>query len=272
MSHPPKPETQLPQSLRSPQIAQGSAPVEKWTFSTTIPFADVDRNNLLSLAGIFKLMQEVAIAHANHYNTGTDAMLTRGESWVLNRLEVAINRYPAYGEHVQVETWSSGIRGFKGYREFRIYDASSKLIASGSSLWLYVSVRNHTLLRVPKEIAEHFPIAEDCVFAPNLERIRVSPPDPETATVHSFTLRYTDFDANAHVNNTAYLDLLQSALFSQSETSHPHHIHIQYNQGISTGCESAEVLLQTSDQDSSLFTSFAITASGIVCATGKVIH
>jgi medium-chain acyl-[acyl-carrier-protein] hydrolase len=245
-------------------------PVEKWTLTTQIAFADVDRGNLLTLAGVFKLMQEVAIAHANHYDTGTEAMLTRGESWVLNRMAVQINRYPAYGEQVRVETWSSGIRGFKGYRDFRIFDADGLEVAAGSSLWLYVSVRNHALIRVPKAIADHFPVAVEGVFSPDLERLRLSPPDPATAIAHPFTLRYADFDANSHVNNTAYLDLLQSALFSQGSIARPRWVHIQYNKGIGEGTRAAEVLLHSNEQRGTVITSFSITADATVCALGEV--
>ena len=184
---------------------------DKLVLNSVVTYAAVDRDEVLTLAGVFKLLQDAAIAHANQFDTGTRAMLTRGESWVLNRIAVEIARYPRFEESVRVETWSSGIRGFKGYRDFRAYDASGAPWLRGSSLWLYVNARTKTIVRVPADVAAGFPAHGGEVFCPELEKMEFAAPAAE-AVQTEVTLRYADFDANAHVNNTAYLDFLQTAL------------------------------------------------------------
>ena len=80
------------------------------TLNTVVSYWDVDQDEVLLLPGVFKFLQEAAIKHADLFDAGTRAMVSRGESWVLNRMAAAIHRYPRYEEPVQVVTWSSGIR------------------------------------------------------------------------------------------------------------------------------------------------------------------
>lgn len=240
---------------------------EKWLLDTAVAFGDVDRDNVLTLRGVFQLLQEAAIAHANKYDTGTDAMVTRGESWVLNRMAVEVSRYPGYGERLHLETWSSGIRGFKGYRDFRVRDADGRLVIAGSSLWLYVSVRTRTIIRVPREVAEKFPVSTDGVFCADLESLALPAPEV-SATPVVVSLRYSDIDANAHVNNTAYLDLLQTALARDTAAPRPRAVRIRYGKGIAATECVAEVHLAR--DDASGLTRFSIVAAGEVCAQGEI--
>lgn len=240
---------------------------ETWTLRASVMFGDVDRDNLLALRGVFKLLQEAAIAHANHYDTGTGAMITRGESWVLNRMAVDIARYPGYGEPLRVETWSSGIRGFKGYRDFRVYDAQDRAIVAGSSLWIYVSVRTRAIIRVPREVAEHFPSSPDGVHCPGLETLEFAEPAGPTVKVVPVSLRYSDIDANAHVNNTAYLDLVQTALAAAGRAARPRSVRIKYGRGIPAGVATAEVRLGALATGEA---AFSVIAGDEVCAVGGV--
>lgn len=125
-----------------------------------VSYWDVDRDQRLRLPAVFKFLQEAAIKHADQFETGTKASAARGESWVLNRLAAAIHRYPQYEEPLRVETWSSGIRVFKGYRDFRVY-CRDELVVSASSLWLYVDLTAKSLVRVPADVATAFPPAPD---------------------------------------------------------------------------------------------------------------
>lgn len=243
---------------------------ETWILESSVAFGDVDADNLLTLQGVFQLLQEAAIAHANQHDTGTDAMITRGESWVLNRVAVEISRYPGYGERVRVETWSSGIRGFKGYRDFRVFDAAGQVIVAGSSLWLYVSVRTHAIIRVPRQIAERFPVAAEGVFCPDIESLGLPAPEPDGALSCALSLRYSDFDANAHLNNTAYLDLLQAALARHGLNPRPRSVHIKYGKAIPARTPAAEVRLDPAPVGPDQPVRFSIHAGPDTCAQGEV--
>jgi medium-chain acyl-[acyl-carrier-protein] hydrolase len=235
------------------------------TLDATVSYWDVDRDGVLLLPGVFKLLQEAAIKHADQFGAGARAMVTRGESWVLNRMAAAIHRYPRYEEPLRVVTWSSGIRAFKGYRDFRLY-VGEELVVSASSLWLYVSLKTKSLVRVPEEVAATFPSRPGAVFRPDLDKLRLVPPDAASARTYPVSVRYSDVDGNGHVNNTAYFDYLQTALVRGGFPPRPANLEIQFLKEIPPGAESVDVYLEARGTAIAL----GFGSPGILFAQGQV--
>jgi medium-chain acyl-[acyl-carrier-protein] hydrolase len=210
---------------------------------THVAYGNVDREERLLLQGVFQLLQEAAIKHANQFDLGTNALNTRRESWVLNRMSVQVHTYPRFEDTLRIETWSSGIQGVRGYRDFRIH-RGEELCVSGSSLWIYLNVETRTLARVPPEIAETFPTIPNDVFEPELDRINPPSPNPVVAQDVQITLRYSDFDGNGHVNNTAYFDLLQTALSRANLPTRPGRIQVKFLKEITPQTDTVTVRLE----------------------------
>ena len=199
---------------------------EVFTLESVVSYWDVDRDQVMTLGGVFKLLQEAAIKHADVYGLGAKVMTELGESWVLNRVAAEISRYPRYEEKVTVRTWSAGIRGFRGYRDLRVF-VGDELVVKASTLWIYVNVRTKSLARVPAELAASLPVGSGEVYQPELERRRYEAPGP-TAAVCDVPLRYGDFDGNSHLNNTAYFDTLQTALHTLGHPARPTQVEVQF--------------------------------------------
>lgn len=215
---------------------------KEFTLSTVVSYWDVDRDQRLTLGGVFKLLQEAAIKHADQFGLGMPGLAGRRETWVLNRMAVAITRYPRYEEAVKVVTWSAGIRGFRGYRDLRIY-CGEELVVSASSLWIYVKLATKLPVRVPPELAAPFPVGQAEVFRPDLDKLRFTPPAPGAAG-SAVSLRYSDFDGNGHLNNTAYLDCLQTALARGGFPPHPTGIEIQFLKEVAPTVEGVQIALE----------------------------
>ena len=235
------------------------------TLDTTVAYGEVDRDEVLLLRGIFKLLQEAAIKHADQFDAGTRAMEMRGESWVLNRMAAAIRRYPRYEEPVRVVTWSSGIRTFKGFRDFRLY-CGDELLASASSLWLYVSLKTKSLIRVPEEIARSFPSRPGDVFMPELEKLRLIPPGAGSPPVCGISVRYSDVDGNGHVNNTAYFDILQTALARNALPARPNLVQVQFLKEIPLDADAVNVRIEARRP----VTAFSLAGADALFAQGLV--
>ncbi len=214
----------------------------EFTLQAKVAYADVDRDQLLTLGGVFKLLQEAAIKHADVYALGAKAMVAKGESWVLNRIAASIARYPRYEEMLTLRTWSAGIRGFRGYRDLRVY-CGDELVLSASTLWIYVNLRTKALARVPEELAAQFPVGQGAMFKPDLDRVRHEPP-AATASVTEVALRYGDFDGNAHLNNTAYFDALQTALSRQKLPVRPTALEVQFLKEVPLAVNAIEVAIE----------------------------
>jgi acyl-ACP thioesterase len=237
---------------------------EEFILESVVSYWDVDRDQRMTLGGIFKLLQEGAIKHADVYGLGAKAMVAQGESWVLNRLAAEILRYPRYEENLRLVTWSAGIKGFRGYRDLRVY-AGEELLVRASTLWLYINIRAKTLLRVPEPLAEKFPVGQAEVFRPDLDKLKFAPPSDD-ATATSVTLRYGDFDGNAHLNNTAYFDLLQTALAAAGRPARPTLIEMQFQKEIPVSV--AAVRVQTEPRGAEI--AFGLRSAAELHAVGRV--
>jgi acyl-ACP thioesterase len=217
-----------------------------YTLTTVVPFADVDRNQVMLLPQLVKLLQEAAVQHADLYGVGVRDIAERGTSWVLNRLAVELTRYPRRDEPIHVTTWSTGVHTFKGHREFRVH-SGDELLLSASSLWLWIDLRTRTLTRVPDGLAKLFPVGSGTPpFQTDIDHIRHMPPSA-AASALSLDVRYSDQDANGHVNNTAFFDLLQTALLRRGFSPQPHRLEIQFLKEIPADTTAVDVRLEARD-------------------------
>lgn len=241
---------------------------DKLVLETIVSYREVDREEVLQLPAVFQLLQEAAIAHANRHDVGPRAVATSGESWVLNRIAVRIHRYARYEEPLRIETWSSGIKGFKGYRDFRVFDRAGELVIAGSSLWLYVSLATKSIVRVPRAVAERFPARSENVFCPELESLAFPEPGAdEGAKTIPVSVRYGDVDANGHVNNAVYLDYLQTALVRAGRPARPSEVRLKFGQGIPADADTVMVRIAKAQATR---TAFAIGQAGDIAAHGDV--
>ncbi len=213
------------------------------TIDATVCYREVDREEKMLLSSLFKHLQDAAITHADQYDIGARAMSSRGESWVLHRLAAVIHRFPDYGETVRVRTWSSGIRAFRGYRDFRVH-AGDELLVAASSLWLYVKIATRSLIRVPADVAAGFPAHPVDVFRPDLDALKFAAATDERQSAIDISVRYSDIDANGHVNNTAYFDYLQTALARRGLPTRPRSVEIQFAREIPPDTGSVPVRLE----------------------------
>lgn len=232
---------------------------EIFTLESVVSYWDVDRDQRMTLAGVFKLLQEAAIKHADVYGLGAKAMVAHGESWVLHRVAVAFARYPVYEERLKVVTWSAGIRGFRGYRELRVY-RGEELVVTASTLWLYINLAAKTLARVPEELAARFPTGQAEMFRADMEKRKFAPLATEAPAL-PVSLRYSDFDGNAHLNNTAYLDCLQTALAQAGLPARPRELEMQFMKEVPPTVRSISVAVEARDG-----------GAGFTMASGAELH
>jgi len=192
--------------------------------------------------------------------------MARGESWVLNRMATAIHRYPRYEEPLRVVTWSSGVRTFKGYRDFRVF-CGDELVAAASSLWLYVNLKTKSLVRVPEAVVRHFPSHPGEVFMDGLDKLHLLPPGAGVPPTCRASVRYSDVDGNGHVNNTTYVDILQTALARAGHSPRPGAIQIQFLKEIPADAENVDVRLEARDRA----VAFSLAGPDALFAQGLVV-
>jgi medium-chain acyl-[acyl-carrier-protein] hydrolase len=130
-------------------------------------------------------------------------LIEQGLAWMLHRLCVEVEEWPAEGEEVVVLTWPTGFTGAAAERAFRLTDSAGRQIARAASRWAVVDLRARRAVRLP-ETMRRLPVGE----APALA-LGAAPELPQDApAVGEVQLRVgrADLDRLGHANNTRYLE------------------------------------------------------------------
>src|SRR3990172_1102587 len=99
-----------------------------WTETFEVRASETDPTGFASVPAICNYLQEVASNHAQALGVSVEQLTAQGLTWVLARLHVELDAYPAWREPVRVETWPAGLHGRYAVREFLIHDGRGSII------------------------------------------------------------------------------------------------------------------------------------------------
>ena len=180
-----------------------------YEIALTLRSCDCDINGRWRPGAILEALQEAAGAHSLLLGCGRDELLKQNAVWVLSRLELHMERYPAFGETVKVMTFPMPVRMFFFPRYFVLTDAHGEMIGKAGSLWLLMDIHTRKMLP-PGEVARLIPNNRDLTVPMNLPATVGAIQGEEFVT--TWQPVYTDLDVNHHVNNTKYVDWLCNEL------------------------------------------------------------
>ncbi len=175
----------------------------------TLRTCSTDVNGLWRLSDILVQLQELAGSQCQALGCGRlDLIREHGLVWVLTRTEVRMRRHPSLGERVKITTWAAPPRRMIWPRYFTAEDAEGERIFDSLTQWVLCSITDRKMANVPA-IADLIPTPDR---EPAFTRFTPAPEVSGEARTFSMTPRYSDLDANGHVNNTRYADFLCDAL------------------------------------------------------------
>lgn len=183
----------------------------KFRLSKEINYFEIDPNFHLKLGSLFKLLQEAAILHSERVGMGAKAVSKKGVTWVLSKMGIDIERYPLYKEKIEILTWSTGLKGLKAFREFEVYAGEQK-IAAVSSVWFLLDIQSKKIQRVPPELIDIYTTETDIALQRNLDNWKTDASFTPEREI-SLTTRSSDYDPNGHVNNSVYIEYLETLIW-----------------------------------------------------------
>ncbi len=166
---------------------------------------------------ICNYLQEIAGNHATALGVGVEQLFPRGLTWVLSRLHVKMDRYPAWRENVTITTWPSMLKGMFAIRDFEIRNAKDDLIGTATTSWMLLDIKKRKPVPMPDFIAAISLPQTDPVLPHEFDKLAVL---QKTDSERSFTVRLSDLDINEHVNNVTFIEWAVEAVPGNIQRSH----------------------------------------------------
>ena len=132
---------------------------------------------------------------------------SHGLFWLVRRVQLTLDGPVEYGAELDVTTRVVGVRRFWARRENLAQDLTGRFVGSATTDWIFTDEAGRPV-RIPHEMERAFPVAS--------ARAEASPMDLDDPPAHLppdlYVVPAHQIDPAGHMNNAAYLDLLDDAL------------------------------------------------------------
>jgi len=189
----------------------------KWSEEYRVHYYYTDYNNILKPSYAARYMQETALNAWKSW--GPDAEYTKKNNLALILTKISFRYYEPILEDdlIKVETWANPPKSLVFPRNYVIYKNGKPAIEAVSS-WVAMNIKDKIILR-PGDIKDMYTAYNDEELAFDVQK-RIKMPD-DISICGEYKVRCSDIDANLHMNNAAYIDLICDNLYQDSEIISP---------------------------------------------------
>jgi acyl-ACP thioesterase len=162
----------------------------------------------MRLDALARWLQDIA------YLDVDDAGVAHLAVWVVRRSRISVGRFPRFAEHLEVETFCSGLGRMWAERRTRVREPDGATLVEAAALWVHLDPA--TWRPAP------FTPEETGVYGNHASGRRISarlrhPAPPPGAPERPWEFHATDCDIADHVNNAAYWQPLEEELLAGPE-------------------------------------------------------
>ncbi|KAE8687512.1 Palmitoyl-acyl carrier protein thioesterase [Hibiscus syriacus] len=200
---------------------------------------EIGADRTASIETLMNHLQETAINHCKSAGLlgegfgATPEMCKKNLIWVVTRMQVVFDRYPTWGDVVQVDTWvsASGKNGMR--RDWLVSDnKTGEILTRATSVWVMMNKVTRRLSKIPEEVRgeiEPFFINSDPVVAEDSRKLVKLDVSTAEFVRKGLTPRWSDLDVNQHVNNVKYIGwILESAPLAVLESHELSSMTLEY--------------------------------------------
>jgi acyl-ACP thioesterase len=165
--------------------------------------ADAAPSGRLRLDAIARWLQDAALADV------VDSGLDGGGVWVLRRLRLVVERFPRFGDAVEVATFCSGTGALVAERRSTVCVGRAPLVEA-VGLWVHLDPDGVH----PRPLPQGFEEVYGAAAAGRRVRARLRHPaePPDGAPRRPWRFRAADLDLAGHVNNAVYWQVVEEEL------------------------------------------------------------
>ena len=176
----------------------------RWTENYIVNSHDPDMNNVVSVSGLMRYMQDVANCQMEGEKPSYNDLLQQGKAFVLSRLRMSIY-HPLYNhDKIEAQSWACESSGASFNRCYCI-KKDGVIVAEATSVWALLDIKTRRLCRVSD--FENGYSTDEMLQLDLPARFRI-PQEIPLSLVGERCVEYQDVDMNHHINNTRYPDIL----------------------------------------------------------------
>lgn len=173
-----------------------------------------DNKDKIHLAYIFSFFETIAGEHSQNVGFQYTDMRSKNQTWILNRIALDIKDLPNKYDNITVYTWQFKQSAVGFYREFLVFNENNEAIIAARSFWSIMDLNSRTIIPSNEIVA----IKENPFILPikttnaKLKSIKMALAEDENKISYKYLIGYSDLDANNHVNNTRYINMVINAV------------------------------------------------------------
>ncbi len=187
----------------------------KFCMVTDLPFRDCDARQHPKVSTWLGWLAEIAGYDYSARGLPRDMLLSKGQVFLLSRIQYKIERAPVTYDRLTVRTWERGTEAIWFLRDFEFLDSSGRLLASASTVWLLCDATTHRILR-PSALEHQVGHSDECL--PCATAVQLSAPDNMPPLGERIVV-YSDLDANGHLYSAKYGDIFMDFLPESLQTA-----------------------------------------------------
>lgn len=180
-----------------------------------------DANYQATLPYYCGLMQEAGANHSMLEGCSIPDLLKEGRTWILYKMKLTVERYPAWPEEIELQSWVTKPEKLFFPRHVRAVDHDGHLVFHGKAYWIVYNIERNRPERpkglpfAPQEGTGTNGVDRDPAEL-SLDKIdSVDVSDLEAAAErnirrYSPSLEYRHTDINGHITNCAYVEWILS--------------------------------------------------------------
>ena len=176
---------------------------------------DCGYGGALRTFALVNFLQEAAGVNATGIGIGMDDLHTRGQTWMLSRLELRADALPFDGERVIVRTWPAGAKKLFAMRALDMRRPDGSSLVRAVYAYLVVDVEARRPLRPEHVFGGHLPCSPEGLPIPDYSFD--IPAAVEGAVSFAQRVRGRHIDYNGHANNAHIINWLADAAMPAGE-------------------------------------------------------
>ena len=172
-------------------------------------FSQCNINQEIMLSEILALTSDTAVEDFHQRGITFDILKENGIAILTSRIAFRFHKMPKSNQTITLKTWEEASKGLQLTRSYELTDENGEVLVNGFSTWLLVNLENRRIMK-PSTFTMR---PEPTLTLPlkSLDCGKIGMPE-EMQLLDERKIRFSDIDANGHMNNSRYATYIMDSL------------------------------------------------------------